>query len=141
MAIKSVKMGPGTLKFGASPLDISAQVRECLVNPETETSDPVDVLSGEQLAGDDTYSWTLEATVIQDIDAAGFVAWTWANKGTIQSFVFIPATASGRQVSGYVKVKPVALGGEVKKRNESDFEFVITNSAGALVDPVLGPIV
>lgn len=141
MTIKSVKMGPGALKLGAAPLDISSQCRECLLDPETETTDNIDVLSGEQLMGDDTYTWTVKAKVIQDIDTAGFFMWCFTNKGTIQPFTFIPSTAAGRQFSGYVKVKPIANGGEVKKRNDVDFEFVVTNSAGAIADPIPGPIV
>lgn len=140
MTIKSYRQGPGTVTIGSGPLDISCQITNALVECNVDTSDSVDVLCGEQLAGDDTYTWTFKGNVVQDIDAAGFVAYTWANKGTFQPFKFVPSTAAGRQVSGFIKIRPITLGGDVKSRPQSDFEFTITNSVGAIADPTLGPI-
>lgn len=139
MAIKSYKMGPGTLKFGAGlATDVSCQVRACRVDwAETVTEEEdLDVLCGEVLEGEDdaTYDASLVFTVIQDIDSADFVSWTWANKGTEQLVEFIPSTAEARKVTGTVRVIPVSVGGDVKKRNTADNTWRFT------VDPVLGDV-
>lgn len=125
MAIVTQKMGPGTLKLDTSgSLDVSCQVVSCVVSCEenVETADVVDVLCGEQLAGDEsiTYSWTLEATMLQDTTATAFIAWSWTNKGLEKPFEFIPNTAAARKVTGTIVVTPVAIGGEAKTRPTSD---------------------
>lgn len=139
MAIKSYKMGPGSLKVGAGlATDASCQVRACRVNwAETVTEEEdLDVLCGEVLEGEDdaTYDASVTFTVIQDIDSGDFVAWTWTNKGTEQLFEFIPSTAEGRKVTGTVRIVPLSVGGDVKARNTSDATWAFT------VDPVLGDV-
>lgn len=126
MAIESFKMGPGTLKFdvGGTVKDVSCQITSGRVVPtaDVETTDAIDVLCGEEIPEEEEvdYTWTLEFTVVQDISATSFVAWSWTNKGLTKTFEFIPNTASARKVTGSVRVDPVALGGDVKKRNTSD---------------------
>jgi hypothetical protein len=125
MAIVSQKMGPGTLKLDtAGSLDVSCQVVSCVVSCEenVDTSDTVDFLCGEQLAGDEsiTYTWTLDATLLQDLTAGAFVAWSWTNKGLEKAFEFIPNTVAARKVTGTIVVVPIAIGGDSKKRNTSD---------------------
>lgn len=139
MAIKSYKMGPGTLKFGAGlATDASCQVRACRVDwaeSVTEEED-IDVLCGETLEGEDTatYDATLVFTVLQDIDSADFVTWTWTNKGTAQLVEFVPSTDEARKVTGTVRVVPLSIGGDVKARNTADASWAFT------VDPVLGDV-
>jgi hypothetical protein len=128
MAIQSFKMGPGTLKLDTSgSLDVSCQVVACTVTCEenVDTTDAVDVLCGEQLAGDETvtYSWTLEATLLQDIAASGVVAWSWTNKGVEKPFEFIPNTVGARKVTGTIVPVPIAVGGEAKQRPTSDLTW------------------
>jgi hypothetical protein len=121
-------MGPGTLKLDSGlSLDVSCQVVSCVVSCEenVDTSDAVDVLCGEQLAGEDslTYSWQLEATMLQDLTAAAFIAWSWTNKGLEKGFEFIPNTVAARKITGTIIVVPIAIGGESKKRNTSDITW------------------
>lgn len=128
MAIQSYKMGPGTLKFdtGLSQV-VSAQVASCEVECEenVDTSDAVDVLTGERLEGDETitFTWTLSATVIQDLASAGFVTWSWTNAGQAKGFEFVPSTAVGRKVTGTVMVVPIKIGGQSKTRPKSDLSW------------------
>lgn len=139
MTIKSYKMGPGTLKFGSGlATDASCQVRACRVDwteNVTEEAD-IDVLCGEVLEGEDeaTYDASLVFTVLQDIDSADFVSWTWTNKGSEEAFEFIPSTAEGRKVTGTARVIPLTVGGDVKTRNTADATWRCT------VDPVLGDV-
>jgi hypothetical protein len=130
MAVLSYKLGPGTLTIGTGPLDVSAQVTKCIVEADenVDTVDAIDVLSGEQIAAEDTasYKWKLSATFVQDtLAAAGLVDFTWTNAGVNIPFKFIPATAIARKVTGTIRCVPLAIGGDVKKRNTSDWSPAI----------------
>lgn len=131
MPIISHKLGPGTLTLGAGALEANAQLTACKVTPSenVENSDAIKVLSGEQLDGDETatYSFVLEGTLLQDLNAvASVVAWSWANMGTVQTFLFVPSDAAGSEVAGDLIPVPVAIGGdEMDARMTSDFSWRI----------------
>ncbi|GEP40610.1 hypothetical protein NPS01_42730 [Nocardioides psychrotolerans] len=142
MTIQSYKMGPGTLKFGTGlATDASCQVKSCLVTCEenVDTEDPVPVICGEEQPGEETVrlTWGLEATLLQDLAAAGFVTWTWTNKMTEQPFEFIPNTVSARKINGVIHVVPISIGGEAKTRPTSDIKW--RGKTGS--DFVLGAVV
>ncbi len=136
MPVKSYKMGPGTLNLGAAAdlLDVSAQVRACTVKAaeKVERTDPIPVLSGEELAGDEStsYDWTITGNLIQDIDAAGVVDWSWTHAGEPMAFEFIPSTAAGRKVTGTLVPVFLDFGGDVDltKRPESAFTWRLTGT-------------
>lgn len=134
MPIKSNKMGPGTLTIGeaGTPREFSPQLASCTVKWNLATEDPVDVLSGEQLDGDETWSATLGGNMILDLSDEGLVEWTWTNKGAPFPFTFVPSTAAGKAISGIVKVKPLDVGGDPKKTMRSDFEWTCVG------EPTLG---
>lgn len=127
--IKSFKQGPGSLTFNAGAQVASAQVTKCAVEADesVKSTDAVPVLSGEELPAEETASlaWKLTGSVIQDIDAAGLVAFTWDHAGEELSFVFIPNTVEDRQISGVVRIVPLSLGGDVSARNTSDLSWSI----------------
>lgn len=125
MAIQSYKLGPGTLKLGAAGvMDVSCQITSGKVeaSEKVTTQEALDVLCGEQLAAEDNVSleWTLSFNLLQDIAAAGSVAWSWTNASTEQAFEFIPNTVGARKVTGTVRVIPITIGGDVKTRPRSD---------------------
>lgn len=127
MAIKSNKLGPGRLTIGAvgTPQEFGSQLRACKLEPSVDTSDPIPVLSGEELAGDDTYTYTLSGTILDDYSLTGLVPWAETNKGVTMPFEFVPSTEGTLMVKGTVKIQPIGLGGDVKTRNENDFEFAL----------------
>jgi len=137
MSVESYKMGPGTLTLGSGPLDVTAQITKFTVEADesVDTEDAIDVLSGEQIAEEETasYKWKATGTALQDeLADSGFVAYTWDNMGVTVAFKFIPATSLGRKVTGNLRVVPLAIGGDVKKRNTSDLSWSIIGT------PVLG---
>lgn len=134
MPIKSYKMGPGTLTIGevGSPVDFTAQITKCVVSWKEDAEDNVPVLSGEELEGDSNWSATLSGTVIQELSDGGIIEWTWTEKGNAHPFTFTPSTSAGKAVSGTVKVGPLDLGGDAKKRPTSDFEWACVG------EPTLG---
>lgn len=141
MTVNSYKMTTGTLILGAAPLNVSAQVTKCLVNiaENVTTTDAVPVLSGEDLAAEDevTYTYTLEATFLQDLAVAGVVEYAWNHKGEWVDFVFSPADATDRGVAGQVRVTPIAIGGDVKTRPTSDITWAVRGDADT-PDPTFG---
>ena len=134
MAVQSFTQGPGTFSVGSvgSPLDLTAQVTNLTVEFSEEVDDSVPTLSGESLEGEATYPATLTGTLIQDLTDAGMFDYTWTNKGSIVPFTFTPSTAVGRSVTGQVRIAPLNLGGDVKKKNTTDFTWTVIG------DPVLG---
>lgn len=125
VAHRAQKLGPGLLTIGevGSTLDMSAQLTAVSVTWENEEEEPLNVLSGEVIAGDDTYIATLEGTVVQDLTEDGVIDWTWKNKGQVVPITFSP-TSGEAQVTGRVKVGPINLGGDVNVKNTSDVSWV-----------------
>lgn len=133
MPINSDLLGPGELTLGDGPLDISAQLTSCRVNVSENVSqaDSIKVLTLEELEGDESvdFTFTLEGNLLQDLQAAGVVAWSWTNAGTEQEFTFVPNNARARQVSGILKPVPISIGGdEVEQRMRSDFTWRIVGT-------------
>lgn len=138
MAVDPITVGPGTLTIGAT-LDLvsfSSKVTSCRVVPNVNTGDPINVLSGEQVAGDRDESFTLAGTFVQDFGITDSTTeWLFENRGSELPFVFVPNTARGRQVSGTLTVEAIEIGGDVKTKPTSDFEFTLSGP------PVIGAIV
>ena len=147
MAIRSYQLGPGLLTFtpvgGGAARSAETQVTKCAVVPvENVTStDPIPVLSGEELTVPDSVSHraTLDFTVLQDLETTGFLTWTWTNKGTLFAFEFLPATGP-QKVQGHVRVAPLTLGGDVKTRPTSDASWFACQLADQSGIPVLVPV-
>lgn len=139
MPIASHNLGPGLLTLGSGPLDVSAQLTSCRVTPSENvtTGEAVKVLSGEELAAEESvdFTYVLEGNLLQDLAAAGVVDWSWTERGTEQEFTFVPNNAAARQVSGILKPVPLSIGGdEVERRMASDFTWRIVG------DPVFGAV-
>jgi len=136
-APKAQTMGPGKFSIGTagSALDLTAQVTNLRVVPSVDVGDATPTLSGVDLPGERTYTWTLQGTLIQDLTSQGMFDYTWANPGKSVPFSFVPSTAAGRSVTGTVIVDPLELGGDVKKKNTTTLEW------GLVGTPVLGTAV
>lgn len=129
MPIVSHKLGPGSLTFGevASAKEFASQLRNAVLTPDTEEEDPIDVLSGEQIDGDETYTYTIGGTLLDGYTMDSLAVWAFENKGLVLPFEFIPnADVTGAMKwTGNAKIRPIAHGGDVKTRNENDFEFKV----------------
>lgn len=129
MPIQSYKINEGTLILGTTPLDVTAQVTSFKVSASEEvtSTDAIPVLSGEEIAAEEEASnkFALEGNLLQDLSVAGVVAWSWANAGTWQPFVFVPNNALDRAVGGLCCPVPLEIGGDVKARGTSDLTWRI----------------
>lgn len=132
----SYTTGPGSLIFGApgSPEEMAAQITSCTVSWDVEAEDDIPVLSGAVEAGEEEFTATLSGNLLQDLSETGITTWSWENKGTTTPFTFIPNDVVARHVSGVIKIRPTDVGGDVKKKATSDFEFPCVG------EPTLGDV-
>jgi hypothetical protein len=132
MAIQSYVMGPGTFTLGAGPLSAGAQVASMTVTAteKVKTTEPEPMLSGEDLETPDVVSleWKLTAKLVQDLAAAGIVDYTWQHAMEEVAFTFVPNTAEGAEVDGFVRIVPLAVGGDPKSRPKSDVTWVVVGT-------------
>lgn len=125
MAIKAHKLGPGSLKFGetGSEVEFAVALRSCTVEPETDEGDMVPVLSGGEYSEGDEDSYVLSGAIVENYDEDSLQIWAHVNRNTVVPFLFRPDNDKALGVKGEVKVRRIAIGGDVKERNEADFEF------------------
>lgn len=134
MTINSTKVGPGVLSIGG--VVFQAQCKSAVLTPteNVDSTDKVDVLSGETLAQADTATYTYELTVtfLQDLGqpaASGIVAYSWANAGTTKAFIYTPsnaAAAGSKTWTGSLRVVPLPIGGDVQAQaSESQVTFQV----------------
>lgn len=126
MPVKSSKLGPGRLTFGdaGDAQEFAAQTTATALEPDVDEGDNIPVLSGEEVAGDDDYTYNLTGTALQDYSGmTSWIVWCKENQGVTLPFEFVPNNTQGLKVTGSVKIRPVKFGGDVKERNTSDFEF------------------
>jgi hypothetical protein len=125
MAIKDHRNKSGTLTLDALPFQ--SQATNVTLNPSTEEEgDAVEVLSGETIDPEETYTWTLDVEAIQDFDdPTGFVRYCRENAGTVQPFTWAPLGPTGVAFAGDVRIRPVRIGGDVNKRLTSPASFPV----------------
>lgn len=128
MAIKRppVTLGPGSLVFGevgVDQLDISCQVTACKVTFDSDKEDDLPTLCGGTITGEKIYTAKLEASAAQDLETNGLIDWTWKNAAKEVPVRFLPRNDEVATIAGRVVIDPVEFGGDVKKRNISEFEF------------------
>ena len=126
MPVSAHRLGPGSLKFGltGTAQEFAAQCISVKLSPSLDEEDPIDVLSGESLDGDDTLSYTIGGTLLQSYEKTGLLHWAHENKLAVLDFEFIPNSVESEYGwKGKAKIVPLEVGGDVKKRNNSDFEF------------------
>lgn len=121
------KLGPGSLTIGApgSALDFAGRCTSAGVKWKVDTEDDVDTLDWSTIAGDRTYTATLEATIYQDDllpGPGGLVHYSWTNKGSQVPFTYTPYD-TGMAITGELIVDPIDVGGDVKKKNTSDLKW------------------
>ncbi|MDE9365477.1 hypothetical protein PZ938_07655 [Luteipulveratus sp. YIM 133132] len=125
MSVKSHRLGPGSLKFGetGSEVEFAMGCRKVTIEPDVEEGDSIPVLSGDEISEGDEETWKLTGEILQSYDLNGFILWCHKNAGATVPFIFRPDNDKAFAVVGDVKVRRVSIGGDVKARNTSEFEF------------------
>lgn len=134
MTINSTKIGPGVLSIGAIAFQAQCRSATLQVIEVVDSTEKVDVLSGETLAQQDTatYTYTLAVTFLEDLgqpSTTGIVAYTWANAGTTKAFIYTPnnaAAAGSKTWTGNLRVVPLNVGGDVQAQAaQADVVFTV----------------
>ena len=146
MPATTVKLGPGLLTIGevGTEVDFTCQVTAAHVDWDVDEGDDTQVLCGETVPGERTYSSVLAGTLFQDLGVVnGIVAYSWTHKGEEVAFSFVPSTEAAQEVSGNLILDPLSVGGDEAGANmTSDFEWKIVGEpvlAAAAVATVEGP--
>lgn len=118
-------LGPGSLKIGAtgSAREWAGDMTKMTLTPTTNGEDAVPLLDGTDLDGEETTTWELGGTLVDDFDFDSLQNFCIANAGKVLPFVMTPNNDGGSDYSGSVKIRPIAIGGDVKKKNTNDFAF------------------
>lgn len=130
-AAPGVKLGPGTLKFGAtgSQIDVSCNVNNAVIAAEKEEGDSTTKLCGTVIPGAVSFTYVLSGNIDTDIGSgSGFFALTQTQAGNQIDFEFVPNTAAISKAVGKVVLVPLDFGGdESGEFMTSDFEFTVVN--------------
>lgn len=123
-------LGPGSLRIGqtASSREWAGDLTKTTLTPTTNSEDPIPLLDGTDLDGEDTTTWELGGTIVDNFDFDSLQNFCIANAGKVLPFVWTPNNDGGSDYSGSVKIRPIALGGDVKKKNTNDFGFPLIGS-------------
>jgi hypothetical protein len=122
MTINSTRIGPGVLSFGGTAFQAQCRSAVLQVTEVVDSTEKVDVLSGETLAQQDTatYTYALAVTFLQDLGQtalAGIVGYTWANAGQTKAVIYTPNNAAAAGTKTWtmnVRVVPLNVGGDVQ---------------------------
>lgn len=122
MTINTTKIGPGVLTIAATAFAAQCRSATVQVTEVIDSTEKVDVLSGETLAQQDTatYTYAFACTFLEDLGiaaASGIVGYTWANAGQTKAFVYTPssAAAAGTKTWSFnARVVPLNVGGDVQ---------------------------
>lgn len=122
-------LGPGSLLIGdpASAQKFDADATNAVLTPKADTDDKSDFLDGTSEAGAQTVSWTLDGSIKENFSADSLQSWCFDNAGKTMPFTFVPNLDGAIGFSGDVLIAPLAVGGDVKKKNDQDFSFTATN--------------
>jgi hypothetical protein len=126
----TVKLGPGTLKIGAtgSAIDVSCLVNNATITTDRSQDDPTYHLCGTSSQAPVTYAHTLTGNLdIDPVEATGLFALSWDQMGSEQAYEFTPNTEAAVAAAGTLILDPLDFGAdEYGKTLNSDFEFVLT---------------
>lgn len=138
MATDVITVGPGRFTIG-SDVDLttfSGQVTSLRLVPSVDVGDAIHVLDGGEVSGDRTESWTVSGTMLQDFGAAtSKTEWLFTHRGEDMEFSYAPSSAMGKEINGTLTVEAIEIGGDVKSKPTSDFEFKLVGP------PVIATIV
>lgn len=121
-------LGPGSLIIGetGSTRQFAADTIKTTIKSSVESDDDIYMLDGSTEDGQDTTTYSLDGTIQQSYADDSIELWVHENRGEKLPFIFIPNLAGAIAWSGIVKIRAVSdIGGDVKKKNTTDFSFPI----------------
>lgn len=130
---ESDKLFEGTLTVGeeATPMEFSSTVTKVTVEPKVDDGDSIPVLDGSEVKDDGDETWALKGEFLQSygvgalltkVNTAYRAAVVGGNPQSVP-FTLKPKDTGALSITGKIWLRPVVVGGDVKKRNTSEFEF------------------
>jgi hypothetical protein len=137
-----VKLGPGTLKIGAtgSEIDVSCNVQNAKIANTKNTGTTVRYLCGTSVPGTTTYDFTLTGQFDVDVaeGTAGLFDYAWNHPGETADFTFTPNTDNGATATGQLVLDPFEFGADEFGSNlTSPFSFGIVGKPEIAYTPVV----
>lgn len=126
----STKLGPGTLKIGATgtEIDVSCHLNGGRITTNVDEGDSVTTLCGDVDPGAVTFTFEFTGNINTDqaAGASSLFALSWSAKGTEQNFEYTPNTAEGTTATGKLIITPLDFGADAYgDRMASDFTWPI----------------
>jgi hypothetical protein len=121
MTTKASKLGPGRLTFGAAGTtqEFGAQVTKVTLEPAD--GDSTAVLDGGRVTDGD---YTLTGEFFQDYSSmTSLIVWCKTHAGQSIAWEYVPTTGEVLAAKGVCEISEVKFGGDVKKRNTTEFSF------------------
>lgn len=121
------KLGPGLLTIGetASSEEFGGRVTKIELTPEIDEGDALNFLDGSS-EQDETETWALTGEFVQSFMTGDLTVWCNENKGKQLPFTFVPNQEGAVQAKGTLTVRPVKVGGDVKTKAVTEFEFPVS---------------
>ena len=118
------KLGPGVLTIGDSATagDFAGRAIKVELTPDIDEGDALNYLDGSS-EQDETETWTLSGEFVQSFTTGDLAVWCHKHKGEQLAFDFVPNKAGAVQAKGTLTVRPVKIGGDVKTKATTEFEF------------------
>lgn len=134
-------LGAGSLLIGDEPgKEFAVACTKATLEPKADSEDDQYVLSGDVISGEDTFTWSLNTTLFQSYDVDSLTDYLFDNRGKIVPFTYTPSNKHARAWTGNLKIRPMAVGGDVKTRNTSDVEFPLVGEPVKAVNPLADPV-
>ncbi|MDO5618022.1 hypothetical protein [Kocuria sp.] len=129
MAGTTNKLGPGILEIGATGTlqQFAGRTTKVELTPEIDEGDALPYLDGTE-EQDETEKWTLSGEFVQSFATGDLSVWCNTNKGKQLPFTFVPSQAGKVQAKGTLTVRPVKIGGDVKTKASTEFEFPLVGN-------------
>ena len=127
----STKLGPGTLKIGATgtEIDVSCQLNGGRITTNVDTGDSITTLCGTVEPGSTTFDYEFTGNINTDQAAgsASLFALSWDQAGTVQQYVYVPNTTEGTSATGSLIITPLDFGADAfGDAMASDFTWALT---------------
>lgn len=121
------RLDPGilTLTVDSNPFNAGNFAVKALLNAGYSVGDPVEVLDGPDLPGEEESKPSLEVEFLESYDAESMIAWLHKNKGKEAEFVFVPSKKGKLKATGKVQIVPANLGGEIGKENKQSITMKV----------------
>lgn len=124
MTITQSRNKLGTLSIDANAF--AGQATNVRLTPSvTTTGDRLEVLSGDVIEPEESTTWALEFTGVQDFDDEdGWIEFCRSSAGDVVPYSWKP-NADGPTYTGTCTVRAVVIGGDVATRLTSDASFPV----------------